>query len=57
MIEDEQAKVTLLTDANGGKPIVSQKTAVQQLGWASDSETEYEQILKENEAGNVDIFN
>jgi SPP1 family phage portal protein len=57
MIEDEQAKVTMLTDANGGKPIVSQKTAIQQLGWVSDSEAEYEQILREQEAGKADIFN
>jgi hypothetical protein len=57
MIEDEQAKVTLLIDANGGKPVISQKTAIQQLGWSNDSDAEYEQILKEQEAGMVDIFN
>jgi len=56
MIEDEQAKVKLLTDANGGKPVVSQKTSVQQLGWVDDIDAEYDQILKEeNASAYVDI--
>jgi SPP1 family phage portal protein len=50
MIEDERAKVDLITAANGGKPIVSQKTSIQQLGWANDSDAEYEQILNEDAA-------
>ena len=50
MIEDEKAKVDLLLSANGGKAVVSQKTAVEQLGWVNDSNAEYEQILKEEAA-------
>jgi len=50
MIEDDQAKVKLLTDANGGKAVMSQKTSVQQLGWVNDSDAEYEQILNEEKA-------
>jgi SPP1 family phage portal protein len=50
MIEDEKAKVDLLLAANGGKAIASQKTTVQQLEWANDSEAEYEQILNEETA-------
>lgn len=47
MIEDEKAKVDLLVAANGGKPVASQKTTVQLLGWVNDNETEYEQIQEE----------
>jgi len=50
MIEDEQAKVKLLTDANGGKPVVSQKKSIQQLGWVDDVDSEYKQILDEEKA-------
>jgi SPP1 family phage portal protein len=48
MIEDEKAKVDLLVAANGGKPVASQKTTVQQLGWVNDTEAEYEQIQEES---------
>jgi hypothetical protein len=58
MIEDEQAKVDLLKTANGNKPIVSQKTTVEQLGWVNDSNAEYEQIIKEQESEKAtDLFN
>jgi hypothetical protein len=50
MIEDEKAKVDLLLSANGGKAVASQKTTVQQLGWVTDTEAEYEQILNEENA-------
>ena len=56
MIDDEMAKVKLLQEANGGKPIASQKLTVQQLGWVEDSDAEYEQILKEeNASAYVDV--
>ena len=51
MIEDERAVVELLLAANGGKPVASQKTTVQQLGWVQDSEAEYDQIQRETEYG------
>lgn len=47
MIDDEAALVDLLIAANGQKPIISQKTAIQTLGWAKDVDTEYEQIQEE----------
>jgi SPP1 family phage portal protein len=50
MIEDEKAKVDLLLAANGGKAVASQKSTVQQLGWVTDTEAEYEQILNEESA-------
>lgn len=48
MIDDEKAKVDLLLAANGQKPIASQKTTVQQLGWAQDVEAEYDRIQEED---------
>lgn len=50
MIEDERAKVDLLVAANGGKPVASQKTTVQQLGWVEDAEAEYELLKEEDTA-------
>jgi len=56
MIDDEKAKVDLLMAANGGKPVASQKTTVQQLGWVDDTDAEYKQILdEENASAYVDI--
>jgi len=50
MIEDERANVDLLVAANGGKPIISQKTSVAQLGWVNDTEAEYSLIQEEGAA-------
>ncbi|MDR1652244.1 MAG: phage portal protein [Prevotellaceae bacterium] len=50
MIEDEQAKVKLLTEANGYKPVASQKATIEMLGWTNDNDAEYKQILQEKEA-------
>lgn len=50
MIEDERANVDLLVVANGGKPIISQKTSVAQLGWVNDTEAEYSLIQEEGAA-------
>jgi SPP1 family phage portal protein len=47
MLEDELSKVQLLTGANGGQAVISQRTAVQQLGWVNDAEKEFEQIQQE----------
>jgi SPP1 family phage portal protein len=57
MIEDERANVDLLVAATGNKQIVSQKTAIQQLGWVADAEAEYEQILKEDSFGSYSDIN
>ena len=50
MIDDEETKVQILATATGGKPILSQKTAVSQLNYTNNSEREYE-LLKEEEQG------
>jgi len=56
MIDDEKAKVDLLMAANGGKPVASQKLTVQQLGWVDDADSEYKQILDEQNASEyVDV--
>ena len=52
MIDDEQTKVDILVSATGGKPILSQKTAVGQLNYTNDSEAEYEKIIEEENASN-----
>lgn len=49
MIEDEQATISLLMDANGNKPIASQRLTVQRLGWADDAEEECRRIAEETE--------
>ncbi|MDR2139777.1 MAG: phage portal protein [Tannerella sp.] len=49
MIEDEQAAVSLLMDANGNRPVASQRLTVQRLGWAEDAEMECRQIAEETE--------
>lgn len=53
MIDDEETKVDILVAATGGKPILSQKTAVSQLNYTNDSEREYELIKEEEQGMNV----
>lgn len=48
-IKDEGEKINNLTNATGGKAIMSQKTAIQYLGYAEDVEKELEQIRTESE--------
>ncbi len=56
-IKDETEKVNLLASATGGKAIMSQKTAVQYLGYADDVDEELNRIAEEAEQGAQDIFN
>ena len=48
-IKDEGEKINNLMNATGGKAIMSQKTAVQYLGYADNVEEELEQIRSESE--------
>jgi hypothetical protein len=58
MIEDEHALISLLRDANGGKPIASQRLTVQRLGWADDTDEECRLIAEETELYSYgDAFN
>lgn len=47
---DTASDISILTKANGGQPVMSQKTSVIQSGLVEDGEAEYEQIRKEAEA-------
>jgi SPP1 family phage portal protein len=49
MIDDERAKIDLLVAANGQKPVMSQKTSVSMTGWFQDAESEYSQMLEEEQ--------
>lgn len=56
IIEDEQALVDLLKGANGDKPVASQKSTIQRLGWAADADAEYQQIQDEEQRNSyVDV--
>lgn len=46
-INDESEKIANLSAATGGKPIMSQRTAVQNLGYVSDVDKELEQMGNE----------
>lgn len=46
-IRDESERIANLSDATGGKPIMSQRTAIQNLGSVEDADEELAQIQKE----------
>ena len=48
--KDMKSIVSMLMDANGGKPVMSQKTAIQHLDIVDDAEAELAQIQAEEEA-------
>lgn len=47
-IRDEAERISNLSNATGGKAIMSQRTAVQNLGYVDDVDGELEQIAKES---------
>jgi hypothetical protein len=47
-IRDEAEKITNLTNATGGKSIMSQRTAIANLGYVEDVDAELEQIANED---------
>ena len=46
-IQDESEKVGIYSDATGGKPVMSQRTAVQRLGYVDDVDEELQRIADE----------
>lgn len=46
-IQDENEKIAMYSDATGGKPVMSQKTAVERLGYADDVEEELQRMADE----------
>lgn len=51
-INDESETINNLVTASGGKAIISQREAVETLGWSEDPDKTLEQIAVEN-AGNA----
>lgn len=47
MIVDDKANVDLVVAANGGLPVISQKTSVEKSGLIINADAEYEQIKAE----------
>jgi len=54
IINDISTLIANLVEANGGKPILSQKTSVDRLGLVADSEEEFKQIQEEEKAALVE---
>lgn len=46
-IQDESEKVGIYSDATGGKPVMSQRTAIQRLGYVEDVDEELQRIADE----------
>lgn len=56
IINDTKAMIEMLTSANGGKAMISQKSAIAQAGLVDDVETEYALIQAEEKTRNtIDI--
>lgn len=56
MIDDEKSYINMLTTANGGKPVVSQKRSVELAGLANDTEEDFRQIEAETARENAFIL-
>ena len=53
-IQDEESKIGNLTNAVGGKAIMSRRTAIQNLGYAEDVDEEIAEIQKDETASLFD---
>ena len=53
MITDDATEINTLLNATGGKPIMSQKTAIRKAGIVSDVDAEVEQITAETDRSNA----
>jgi SPP1 family phage portal protein len=56
-IDDQADKVALITQANGGKPVISQQTSIRLAGMVDDTEAEWLLIQAENDflGGQVEL--
>jgi hypothetical protein len=52
-ITDEKETISNLMTATGGKPILSQREGVENLGWSSDVDATMKQLAEEN---SIDVF-
>lgn len=53
-IGDEKETIENLVTANGGKPIISQRESIEQLGWSDDVDKTMQEIAQES---TQDVFN
>lgn len=53
MIEDEMAKIKLLTEANGGVPVISQKRSFELADMSNDSDADFLQYQDEEDRKNT----
>lgn len=53
MLEDEINEIKKWVEASGGKPIMSQKAAVQKANLSGDSEADYKQLQEESSTANI----
>lgn len=56
MIEDDTTKIANLMSATGQKAILSQRQAIQRLGWSKDVDAELAKIEAQDEAANLNQF-
>ena len=49
-ITDEKDTITNLVNANGGKPIISQRESIEALGWSEDVDKTMQEIQQEGMA-------
>lgn len=57
MINDELTEITKWTNANGGKPVISQKLSAKLAGLSNDPDADFEQMQAENDRANQFTFN
>lgn len=56
MINDESANIVLLTQATGGKAVMSQRTAIERAGYVDDVDQEQAQIQAEEAFGMTSVM-
>ena len=49
-ITDEKDTITNLVNANGGKPVISQRESIEALGWSEDVDKTMQEIQQEGMA-------
>lgn len=57
MIIDEVAEIKIWTEANGGAPVISQKSSFEKAGLTNDSEADFKQYNDEQNAKNSFLIN
>lgn len=53
MISEDKEQITNLMTANGGKPLMSQRESIEQLGWSKDVDKTVNEIAEETKEANA----